>query len=88
MSRRLEPQDLYAIKLVEDPQIAPDGKRIAYVTAEIDRQTYDYHRTIWVAPADGTPGRRFTAGDHDTTPRWRNSQNYSRSSTAPADAAR
>ena len=70
MSRRLEPQDLYAIKLVEDPQIAPDGKRIAYVTAEIDRQTYDYHRTIWVAPADGTPGRRFTAGDHDTTPRW------------------
>ena len=55
MSRRLEPQDLYAIKLVEDPQIAPDGKRIAYVTAEIDRQTYDYHRTIWVAPADGTP---------------------------------
>ena len=25
MTRRLEPDDLYAIKLVEDPQITPDG---------------------------------------------------------------
>ena len=70
MSRRLEPQDLYAIKLVEDPQIAPDGERIAYVKAEIDRQTYDYHRSIWVITVDGTQGRRYTAGDNDTTPRW------------------
>src|SRR5256885_1616768 len=70
MSRRLEPQDLYAIKLVEDPQIAPDGERIAYVKAEIDRQTYDYHRSIWVITVGGTQGRRYTAGDNDTTPRW------------------
>ena len=70
MSRRLEPQDLYAIKLVEDPQIAPDGERIAYVKAEIDRQTYEYHRSIWVTPVGGTQGRRYTAGDNDTTPRW------------------
>ena len=26
MSRRLEPQDLYAIQLVEDPQITPDDR--------------------------------------------------------------
>ncbi|TMF90369.1 MAG: serine hydrolase, partial [Chloroflexi bacterium] len=70
MSRRLEPQDLYAIQLVEDPQITPDGERIAYVKAEIDRNTYEYHRSIWVTSASGTPGRRFSAGDNDTTPRW------------------
>src|SRR5207244_12390654 len=70
MSRRLEPQDLYAIKLVEDPQITPDGERIAYVVAAIDRQTYEYHRSIWLAPVGGTPGRRYAAGDNDTTPRW------------------
>src|SRR6184192_608598 len=70
MSRRLEPQDLYAIQLVEDPQITPDGERIAYVRAEIDRNTYEYHRSIWVTSASGTPGRRFSAGDNDTTPRW------------------
>src|SRR5438094_9886565 len=70
MSRRLEPQDLYAIQLFEDPQITPDGERIAYVKAEIDRNTYEYHRSIWVTSASGTPGRRFSAGDNDTTPRW------------------
>src|SRR5438034_437269 len=70
MSRRLEPQDLYAIQLVEDPQITPDGEQIAYVQAEIDRTTYEYHRNIWVTSASGTPGRRFTADDNDTTPRW------------------
>jgi len=71
MARRLEPQDLYAIKLVEDPQITPDGERIAYVVAEIDRTTYEYHRTIWVAVATGQgQPRRYTAGDNDTSPRW------------------
>jgi dipeptidyl aminopeptidase/acylaminoacyl peptidase len=70
MTRRLEPQDLYAIKLVDDPQITPDGERIAYVVIEIDRKTYEYHRTIWVtATGQGQP-RRYTAGDNDTSPRW------------------
>jgi dipeptidyl aminopeptidase/acylaminoacyl peptidase len=70
MSRRLEPEDLYAIKLVEDPQISPDGERIAYVVAEIDRQSYEYHRSIWLAtPGQGTP-KRFTSGNNDTSPRW------------------
>ena len=63
MSRRLEPQDLYAIKLVEDPQLAPDGMRIAYVVAEIDRQSYEYHRSVWVTAVGPTQGHRYTAGD-------------------------
>src|SRR6266702_2732495 len=46
MTRRLEPEDLYAIKLVDDPQITPDGQHVAYVVVEIDRKTYEYHRTI------------------------------------------
>src|SRR4029077_1029428 len=71
MTRRLEPQDLYAIKLAEDPQIAPDGERIAYVVAEIDRQSYEYHRSIWVGDAAGpAEPRRFTSGDNDSSPRW------------------
>jgi dipeptidyl aminopeptidase/acylaminoacyl peptidase len=71
MTRRLEPQDLYAIRLVEDPQIAPDGERIAYVIAEIDRESYEYHRSIWVADASGKgEPRRYTAGDNDRSPRW------------------
>jgi dipeptidyl aminopeptidase/acylaminoacyl peptidase len=71
MTRRLEPQDLYAIKLVEDPQITPDGERIAYVVAEIDREAYEYHRSIWIADATGAAEpRRFTSGENDSHPRW------------------
>ena len=70
MTRRIEPEDLYAIKLVEDPQIAPDGERVAYVVVEIDRKTYEYHRSIWVAAATAGEPRRYTAGDNDATPRW------------------
>jgi len=70
MTRRLEPEDLYAIKLVEDPQITPNGERIAYVVVEIDRKTYEYHRSIWVTGTSEGEPRRYTAGDNDTTPRW------------------
>src|SRR6266513_711318 len=70
MTRRLEPEDLYAIKLVDDPQITPDGERVAYVVVEMDRKTYEYHRTIWVSETAQSLPRRYTAGDNDTTPRW------------------
>jgi dipeptidyl aminopeptidase/acylaminoacyl peptidase len=70
MARRLEPEDLYAIKLVEDAQISPDGTRVAYVVMEIDRPTYEYRRSIWVIPAGGGESRRFTSGHNDSAPRW------------------
>jgi len=70
MTRRLEPDDLYAIKLVDDPQITPDGERIAYVVVEIDRKAYEYHRSIWVTATEAAKPRRYTAGDNDTSPRW------------------
>ena len=70
MPRRLEPQDLYDIKLIDDPQITPDGGRIAYVVVEIERKSYEYHRSIWVVATEAGVPRRYTAGDNDTTPRW------------------
>jgi dipeptidyl aminopeptidase/acylaminoacyl peptidase len=70
MTRGLQAEDLYAIKLVEDPQITPDGEQVAYVVVEIDRASYEYHRSIWVAPAGAGTARRYTAGDNDRAPRW------------------
>lgn len=70
MTRRLEPDALYDLRLVEDPQISPDGEQIAFVIAEIDRETYEYHRSIWVVAAEQGQPRRYTSGDNDTTPRW------------------
>jgi dipeptidyl aminopeptidase/acylaminoacyl peptidase len=70
MTRPLEAEDLYTIKLVEDPQISPDGEQIAYVLAEIDRSSYEYRRSIWLAPVGGSKPARYTSGDSDTSPRW------------------
>src|SRR2546428_3960974 len=70
MTRPLQAEDLYAIKLVEDPQISPDGERTAYVLAEIDRSSYECHRSIWLAPTAGDTPTRYTSGTNDTSPRW------------------
>jgi len=70
MTRPLQAEDLYAIKLVEDPQISPDGERIAYVLAEIERSSYEYRRSIWLATTAGDAPTRYTSGNNDTSPRW------------------
>jgi dipeptidyl aminopeptidase/acylaminoacyl peptidase len=37
----------------------------------INRETYDYERTIWITDArPDAESRRYTAGENDTTPRW------------------
>jgi dipeptidyl aminopeptidase/acylaminoacyl peptidase len=69
--RALTPEDLYALRLVEDPRISPDGATILYVQQEMDRASYEYRRSLWLIAADGeTPARRFTAGPNDSHARW------------------
>ncbi len=73
MSRGITAEDLYRWKWVSDPQISPDGKRIAYVVKTVDQEAGEYRSAIWVVPADGTIGdaRRFTFGPkNDRKPRW------------------
>ncbi len=67
--RRLQAEDLLAIKLAGDCQISPDGTRVAYVLQEIDKQKNEYTSAIWVA-REGAAPVRFTAGPRDTQPRW------------------
>jgi dipeptidyl aminopeptidase/acylaminoacyl peptidase len=70
MTRPLAPEDLYAIRLVEETRISPDGDRVAYVVQSLDRDTYEYRRSIWIAPVEGGEPRRLTAGPNDYSPRW------------------
>ncbi len=70
MTRLPVADDLYAIKLAEDPRISPDGAHIAYVHMEMDRDAYEYRRSIWVVPTAGGEPRRYTSGQNDTAPRW------------------
>ncbi len=69
--RAVDVEDLLAIKGVADAQLSPDGRRVAYVLSEIDREADDYRTSIWLVDADGGTPRRFTQGPKkDSAPRW------------------
>lgn len=70
--RPIEIDDLYNFVFVADPNISPDGTRVAWVATSVEREKNGYRSSIWLAAADGsdTP-YRFTAGrGKDTSPRW------------------
>ncbi len=57
--RPLQPEDSYLLRMVFDPQVSPDGRRVAYVVRTSDRESDERRMSIWVAPMDGrTPARR------------------------------
>ena len=69
--RPITETDLFSFVWVADPQIAPDGSRVAFLRVSVDRQKDQYETAIWIADTDGRePPRRLTAGPRDTAPRW------------------
>ncbi|MDP9236286.1 MAG: S9 family peptidase [Chloroflexota bacterium] len=69
--RGVEPDDFYQLRTLSDPQISPDGMRVAYTVASSDRESDERRSSIFVAPVDGsTPAEQFTHGTHDSNPRW------------------
>lgn len=70
--RGMTPEDVYELAGVADPRLSPDGRTVAFVAWNINREDNDYRSAIWLVPSDGNaPPRRFTAGTkRDGTPRW------------------
>lgn len=68
--RPLHYDDFWAIAVPSDPQLSPDGQKIAYVVTVPDRDRDGYCSTIWIAAADGSGVRQFTNGPYDTAPAW------------------
>jgi dipeptidyl aminopeptidase/acylaminoacyl peptidase len=64
----VRPIDLDHLAVPGDPQLHPDGVRVAYVLTEVDVDDDRYVRTVHLW--DGTRTRRFTHGPSDTAPRW------------------
>ena len=65
------PEDLTRIQFVTDPQVSPDGRRIAFVVTSLSEERDEYLANIWVVDTTGGAPRRFTAGPRrDIEPRW------------------
>ncbi len=69
--RHIVAEDLYRMVGVQDPQISPDGRQIAFVQLIRDRHQNKARQSIWLAATDGSRLRQFTNGEAaDTAPRW------------------
>ena len=65
-----QPMDLFALEWASDPQISPDGKRVAYVRNSADVMKDRRRSQIWLVNADGTDHRPLSSGTGEFAPRW------------------
>lgn len=67
----LDVKDVFNLQWVSDPQISPDGKRVAYVRHFSDIMTDQRCSNLWIVSVDGMDHRPLTTGNfNDTSPRW------------------
>ena len=68
--RPITADDLNRIHYVEDPQISPDGRYVAFVKVNPDALNKTYIRNIWLLPLPTGEAFQLTRGDKDGGPRW------------------
>ncbi len=69
--RPITEKDLWDFVWIGDPQVSPDGSRVAFVRVTVNEKKEGYNTSIWSVPAAGGEApRQLTKGDHDSTPRW------------------
>ena len=69
----LELEDVFGLELATDPQISPDGTRVAYVRNSMDILVDRQRSRLWIVGADGSDHRALTAGESggdERSPRW------------------
>ncbi len=72
VEKRVEIEDLFAIRMVADPVISPDGERVAFVVSQLDESKNGYKSAIWMVDVDGgSEPYQYTSGDClNFSPRW------------------
>lgn len=69
--RGITEKDLFDFVWIGDPQISPDGTRIAFVRVTVNEKKLGYDTSIWtVAAAGNEEPHRLTNGNYDSAPQW------------------
>jgi dipeptidyl aminopeptidase/acylaminoacyl peptidase len=72
MTTPLSPATLvYGFTPAADPDVSPDGTRIAYTLGATNRETHKTSSQVWVCDVDGANKRRLTwSGERNRSARW------------------
>ena len=74
--RSITEKDLFSFIWIGDPQISPDGFRVAFVRVTVNEKKDGYNTAIWsVSPSTGET-RQLTNGPRDSSPRWSPDSKY------------
>lgn len=68
--RPITETDIFKFVWIADPQISPDGSRVAFVRVWVNQKADRYETALWIAQTGGGAPRQITAGPRDAAPRW------------------
>src|SRR5437588_12939531 len=68
--RNITEKDLFNFAWIADPQVAPDGSRVAFLRVTVNARKDGYDTAIWTVSTTSGESRQMTAGPRDSSPRW------------------
>ncbi len=68
--RNITEKDLFNFVWKGDPQISPDGSRVAFVRVTVNDKKDGYDTSIWTVSTAGGEPHQLTTGIRDSSPRW------------------
>src|SRR5262249_6910174 len=75
--RFITEKDLWDFVWIGDPQVSPDGSRVAFVRVTINEKKEGYNTSIWSVPlAGGQAPRQPKKGDHAAPRGWWRDENF------------
>ena len=69
--RNITEKDLFDFVWVGDPQVSPDGSKVAFVKVSVNASKTNYDTSVWLVGTSGNDEPvRLTSGTRDSAPRW------------------
>ncbi len=69
-ARPVRAEDLFRLSLISDPNVSPNGNRVAFVVQRLDGPKDRYDSDIWIVSTSGGTPVRITRDGNASTPRW------------------
>src|SRR5262249_14650890 len=86
--RNISEKDLFSFTWIADPQVSPDGSRIAFLRVTVNDRKDGYNSAIWMVSTATGEARQMTAGPRDSQPRWSPDGKYLCFARAPEQSGR